>query len=131
MPKMSLSYKQFPDGTVLQDMGTIPVTAGAIVSLSAFPNFTEASSTFGFLFWDTEVSISPDNPGRRRWRWYRRDHVSFLPQRSQAHTRNTNQLGQPERRVVWAALHHRFNHHRLRFGCDHRPGQDGALRSVP
>jgi hypothetical protein len=61
MPNMSLSYKQFPDGTVLQDMGTIPVTSGASVSLSAFPAFTEKAVTYGFLFWDTEVSVSSDS----------------------------------------------------------------------
>lgn len=60
MPNMSLSYKQFPDGTVLQDMGTIPVSSGKSVSLSAFSTFTLGSATYGFLFWDAEVSIDPD-----------------------------------------------------------------------
>lgn len=60
MPKMTLSYKQFEAGNVLQALGTIPVTAGASITLSAFKTITEAPNTYGFLFWDTEVSIGPD-----------------------------------------------------------------------
>ena len=60
MPNMTLSYRQFPAGNVLLDMGVIPVNSGAAVSLSAFPSFTDADGTFGFIFWDTEVSIGSD-----------------------------------------------------------------------
>lgn len=60
MPTMSISYRQFPAGTELLNMGSIPVSSGADISLSAFPSFTESSGSYGFLFWDTEVSVSSD-----------------------------------------------------------------------
>jgi hypothetical protein len=60
MSSMSLSLKLFPDGTVLQDLGSIPVTGGGSVTLSAFPTITLSGVTYGFLFWDTEASVSSD-----------------------------------------------------------------------
>lgn len=59
MPKMTLSYKEFPSGNLLLALGVIPVAKGAAISLSAFTSYTAGSNTYGFLFWDTDVSIAP------------------------------------------------------------------------
>jgi hypothetical protein len=60
MPTMTLSYKQFPSGTVLNPIGSIPVSSGEKISLSALSTFSEGAATYNFLFWDANASISTD-----------------------------------------------------------------------
>lgn len=57
MPTMNLSYVEFPSGTVLLNVGSIPVPPKTTIPLSAPPTlFGSADTELSFIFWDANAT---------------------------------------------------------------------------
>jgi len=60
MPKMRVSYKRFPSGTVLRKIGTVTASKKKKEDLNAPLRFKKGKHTYDFLFWDENASLHKD-----------------------------------------------------------------------